>query len=390
MRIGGRCIGVELTGDTARAVVLSPWGRSVTGTAEVPFDPARPAEAVAALRAQLGQPATVVLAVGYAHLYLNAVRLPPVSRAQRLAIVGLEPDRFFPVAGRLAIALLADDLACAAEAEPLERWVAAFADWGRIAAVHAAPAAVARAFARTMGTSGAFAVAGELSNGETAIVELDEGRLRGARRLPAGVDVSSASLPPLRGVSPRFVGALGAALGARASLDDQLLSPPLRDRLRRDRMRRRATAAALLAAALLLATCGVDRSRETALRDTEREIGHLSATAAPALTLSARVVAMQRESETSGTSPAAQGDVVQLLAALSERLPRDATVLALSVDGDEWRIDGRASNAAAIVPALDADPRFGAVRLAGPTSRFTEGARTYESFSVAFRAGTAR
>lgn len=386
MRLGGRAIGVELTGDTARAAVLSPWGRNVTGTAEVPFDPARPGESVAALRAQLGQSANIVLAVGYAYLHLNAVRLPPVSRAQRLAIVGLEPDRFFPVSGRLAIALLADDLACAADAESLERWVAAFAEWGRVSAVHAAPAAVARAFARTMGSSGAFALEGELSNGETAIVELDEGRLRGARRLPAGVDVSSAPLPPLRGVAPRFVAALGAALGARASLNEQLLSPPLRDRLRRDRMLRGARTGALFAAALLLTTWGIDRSRDAALGDAEREIGSLSARAAPSLALSARVATMQRESETSGATLAGQGDALQILAALSERLPRDATVLALAADGNEWRIDGRATNAAAIVPALDADPRFSAVRLAGPTSRFTEGSRTYESFSVAFRA----
>ena len=87
-------------------------------------------------------------------------------------------------------------------------------------------------------------------------------------------------------------------------------------------------------------------------------------------------------------------DPLAVLAALSARLPRDATVLDLTAAGGEWRIEGRAANAAAVVPALDGDPRgagprLADVHLAGPTTRFTEGRRAYESFSVAFRVGVA-
>jgi hypothetical protein len=75
-----------------------------------------------------------------------------------------------------------------------------------------------------------------------------------------------------------------------------------------------------------------------------------------------------------------------VIAALGERLPRDVTVLNARAIGDEWRIDGTATNAAAILPALDGDPRFVDARFLAATSRFREGGKTYESFSLAFRA----
>jgi hypothetical protein len=57
---------------------------------------------------------------------------------------------------------------------------------------------------------------------------------------------------------------------------------------------------------------------------------------------------------------------------------------------NEWRIDGTAMNAAAILPALDGDPRFADARFLAATSRYREGGKTYESFSLAFRANAGR
>ena len=79
-------------------------------------------------------------------------------------------------------------------------------------------------------------------------------------------------------------------------------------------------------------------------------------------------------------------DPLRVLAALGERLPRDVTVLNARAIGDEWRIDGTATNAAAILPALDGDPRFVDARFLAATARYREGGKTYESFSLAFRA----
>ncbi len=381
--------GVELTGDAARAVARS-WRGSVIGMAEVPFDPARPADAVTALRAQLGEVSSISLAVGYAHLHVKAVRLPPVSQAQAVAILALEPDRFFPVSAATAIALAAPELACAADAASLERWVAAFDTWARVAAVHAAPAAAARALADGATEHAAIEIPGELEEGETALVEMDRGRLAGARRVPAGVIVATAPMPVLLGVPPRFAVAAGAALGAAAPLHDQLLSPPLRMAFGRDRARRTARATAALAMAMIFAVWALDHARARTLERTVLTIAQLADSAAPALALAGRLSALAREAQTSRASLAGPPDPLQVLAALSERLPREATVLALAADGDLWHLDGRTSNAAAIVPALDADPRLADVQLAGPTTRFTEGSRAYESFSVSFRAAEAR
>jgi hypothetical protein len=77
---------------------------------------------------------------------------------------------------------------------------------------------------------------------------------------------------------------------------------------------------------------------------------------------------------------------LRVLAALGERLPRDVTVLNARAMGDEWRIDGTSTNAAAILPALDGDPRFADARFLAATARYREGGKTYESFSLAFRA----
>jgi hypothetical protein len=374
-------LGVELTADTARAVLETGGSGRVV---EVPFDSARPELAVATLREAYGRVGAVALAVGYAHLYVTAPRLPPVAPAQRVAILALEPDRFFPVSGPAAVAL-AGDTAFAADAAAVERWVAAFSAWTRVAAVHAAPVAIAHA----VDEEGTFVVPDEM-DGETAVVVLARGTrtgaLAGARRVPAGVAVDAPPLPPpARGLPPRLAAAVGAARWADAAPHDQLLTPTLAARARAERTRRTATAAAACAAALLFALWGADQARERTLARTEAAVARAADSARTARDLFGRLTALDRGLAAAQGAGRSALDPLAVLAALSARLPRDATVLNLTAAGDEWRIEGRAANAAAVVPALDRDPHLSDVHLAGPTTRFTEGRRAYESFSVAFR-----
>lgn len=377
-------LGIELTHESARAVAISPLSGAVVGFAEVAFDPANPAAAVRALRATLGDTGSISLAVGYAYLHLNAVRLPPVPSNERAAILALEPDRFFPVSGSVAVGLIGEGLASATDAAALERWCAAFAEWGAVHAVLAAPSAAAVALAGLSDGSGVFAVPDELSVGESAVVEIRDGRLVGARRVPAAVSLVTTPMPHPRGVDPRFAVAAGAAFGASLPLHEQLLSTSLRARLSADRTRRTSYSWLLVAASLLFVLWSFDHGREQTLRQLQVSVTQLTDSAAGALALQSRLGTLTRA--TPATNASGANDPIQVLAVLSDRLPRDATVLALAANGDVWHLDGRAGSAAAIVPALDADPRVADVRLAGPTTRFTENGRTYESFSIALRA----
>ena len=377
-------LGIALTNDSARAIAVSPLSGAMVGLAEVPFDTANPAAAVVALREQLGETGSISLAIGYAYLYLNAVRLPPVSAGEQAAILALEPDRFFPVSGSVAVGLVGDGLASATDAGALERWVSAFAQWGEVHAVVAAPSAAAIALARLSAGSGVFAVPNELPAGESAVVEIRDGHLTGARRVPAAVSLVSTPMPHPHGVDARFAVALGAVFGSSLPLHEQLLSAPLRARLSNHRARRTLTSWLVVAASLLFALWSFDHARERTLRQLQQSVTQLTDSAGGALALQSRLATLARVTPAANAPTAT--NPIEVLAALSERLPRDATVLALAANGDVWHLDGRAGSAAAIVPALDADARVADVRLAGPTTRFTENGRTFESFSIAFRA----
>jgi general secretion pathway protein L len=71
-----------------------------------------------------------------------------------------------------------------------------------------------------------------------------------------------------------------------------------------------------------------------------------------------------------------------ILAALSEALPDQAWLTALEIDGEGVEITGYADDAAALPPALDAAPAFGAPRFLTPTTRDAAGAR--ERFALGF------
>ncbi len=389
IRTFGPIVGVELTGHVARAVVRPRLGAAPRGNMEDAFDPERPERAVASLRARLGDVGGIAIAIGFAHLELKAVRLPPLDRAEQLRILSLEPDRFFLSEKYTALSLSPNGLACAADGDAVERWVRAFSAWGRVTAVVDAPSALTRALAGVEG-DGALVVPGELTDGGVAVIELSAGLQTGARRVPAGIATEGRPLPAAHGLRPEELTAYGAALAAAAPPEDQILTSSLREAFRRRRLVTSTRRWAAVAAVTILLVVGLDRWRQLAFDRSGREIATLADSAATPLSLLQALAVLDRRETLAGDPSTSLADPLDVLAALSARLPADATVLSLSMIGDEWQIDGRARNAATIVPVLDGGNRFATVRVAGASTRFTENGVTWETFSVAFRARAGR
>jgi hypothetical protein len=378
-------VGVELGGDRVRAVALRVWGKAPRATLELAWDPVRPEEAVARLRAQLGPTRRLALSVGLAFLHPKRVKLPPAPNGERRRMIALEPDRFFPVNGESLVIALPEggDFAFATEAGPLGRWVRAFEEWAPVELVEAAPTSLERSL-EGLRVSGVFLLAA--GPGEQGLVELSGGRFESARRAPHGAAVGSAlPLPKLRGLPGELLCARGAALGVHDALDGMLLSDASAQRIRARRTGRVALAGVSCALALGFALWGLDRSRERVLAAAREEAALLAGQASAATELRAGLAAIDRERDALERIPQAQMDPLVVIASLSDRLPSGATVLSLRVVNNEWQIDGTALDAAALLPLLDSDPRFRDVRFLSASSRFREGERTYETFSIAFR-----
>ena len=374
-------VGVVVTGSHLRAVAVAAWGDRPRASAEVDWDPAHPAAAVAALAGRLGRVGRIALAIDLESLHVKHVDLPPASPRLRRQMVAVEPDRFFPVQDERVVVGLEGSVAVAVEQSILDRWVDAFESWAPVESVEAAPMALARALARTGDGTYAYPLGEE----STGVIELRGGSLEAARNV-VGAAGHAAALPAVAGVAPASLAAWGAALGLDGSLDPMLLSDSQRRTIERRRSRRVAGAAAACALALGFAVWALDRSRDDVLARLAAEQAALERGAAPGAALQAQLATLDREDAMSNAVASTRTDPLRVLAALGERLPRDVTVLNARAIGDEWRIDGTATNAAAILPALDGDPRFGNARFLAATVRYREGGRTYESFSLAFRA----
>ncbi len=380
-------IGLELTYDRIRAVSVARWGRKPNQTFEIRWDPRAPRDAVALLRQHLGEANAVCIAVGLAFLHAKNVQLPPVSSHERRGILTLEPDRFFAIeSSAIVVATRHDsDLVFAADAGLIESWISVFEEWAPVAVVEPAPSSAARGLKIAGVRSGSFQISS--STDEHGIVELANGRVVSARRTDeASSSPKALALPSARGVRGEFLVAYGAANGAEASLDEMLLPA---GELKRARSRRRASVAkagANFSLALVFAIAAFDRSLTRVLEKAQQEIQSLAPRVAGPSAVQSRLAQLDAESSAARTAGTAHSDPVAVLAAISRRLPHDAIVMSVRADGDEWQIDGTARNAANIVPALDADPAFENVRSLSASSRFNEGNKTYETFSVALHA----
>ena len=376
-------VGIELGPARLRATVASAWRDRPVRTHEVPWNPLQPLEGVLALRESLGAVGSVSLAIGLGLLYVKRVELPRSGDAEREQMVALEGERFFAVHEPMVAALApGGEVAFAVESAMLDAWTAAFATWAPVVRVDAAPVALARALGAD--ASGEYHV--DAGANEWGVVALGTGRVRVARRIPAALDETPGrELPDIRGLGGEWSAALGALMGDDASEAGTLASTERRREFRRRRLRRLVTTAMAAAAAIVFAAFAFDRSRQRTLQALEAQVTTLRGAAAPgeaALATRARLAAelsllrRRTDGHTSALGP---------LAAVSNLLPGDVVILTAQATGRNWQIDGTAGDAAALVPLLDRDPRFENVRILSASSRFRDGGRTRETFSIAFR-----
>jgi hypothetical protein len=378
--------GVELTPARIRAVRWNGFG--TPRHCELTWDPLHPREAVERLRAALGGVSAVSVAVGLGFLQVKLVHLPPVAPAERARMLSLEPERYFAERDVPLVVALADasDMAFGAPHDLIASWISAFEEWAPVARVEPAPLALARAVGRN--ATGVFQV--EAAGGEVGVVDLRGGTLRSARRVPQpteepapGDPGSSAVHAPSAEVAN--LTSLGALLGIDEPLTGLLVPEEMGTRLAAQRRGRLVRSVAWLAAALLFAIWGANTRRERTLRDLEARVTATVARAAPANAALQSLLALEAEGETIRRLVRERSDPFSALAALGGALPGDVVVLSAKAAGDEWQLDGTARDAAALIPQLDRDGRFDGVRFLSASSRFREGTRSYETFSLALR-----
>lgn len=382
-----RRVGLELTGDRIRALTVSRWRASPLESFEIKWDPRAPDDAADVLRKHLGAVGGIALSVGVEFLHLKNVRLPPVSTPEKRSILMLEPDRFFAIEGGDVVASVREgsDLVFAADATLVQSWITAFERWAPVENVEAAPVSLARAMSSAGVRDGSFRL--RTATEEYGIMELKGGVLLSARRVSGEVAGDDPKPPPaVRGVEPLFVPALGAVLGADESPDEMLISEAVHARIRRRRVGSVARAAINFALALGFAIAAVDRSRSRLLESLEQEIAAVTPLAAGGASLQTRLAAIDVEVAASQSVIAARANPVAVLAAISRRLPAGATVMSVRADGANWQMEGTARDAGALIPALAADSTFDDVRFLSASSRYRDGNRTYETFSIALRA----
>ncbi len=364
--------GLAVLLDVSRVRVLS---RAGTGAPlDIPWNPNAPADAAARVAVAFGTGASMVLVIGLGFLEVARPELPPMSAADRHALLRRDADRYLPLDGELAIAWT-DGLAFALPAVQLNEWVREFERVGRVEAIATLPQLCAGA-----AESGAFVV--DAGHEERGVVTIHGGRVESVRRIPN----ASGDAPPERALDlPR---ALRAALSfVDAPLTSQLLDTGLFARLQARRGWRMARAAALLAASLLMVGWSAARWRTRERDALVQRVAQLRGDASGAQASAARLASARIEQRLlASTDSALAADVraEAVLARLSTLLPSDAFVQRLEWDGSSWRLDGSADDAPRIVPLLDADAHFANVRIVAASTRFLDAGRQRESFSIAF------
>ena len=380
-------VGVALTADRIYAVTTSRWRDMPEQTFEIKWDPRAPRDAVALLAGHLGEVSAIAMSVGLAFARGKHVKLPAVAAEERRKIMTLEPDRFFAIDSQSIVVSVSNDsdLVFAADASTIESWISAFESWGPVDLVESSAYSLARGLGAGGSRSGNFELPGE--NDERVIVEIADGKVLNSRVAgDSSQTTKAAAVPSVRGVSPEFLPALGAAMGFDAPLDQMLLPAAETRRIRSKRRMGVVRAAVNCALALAFALAALDRSRTRVVEQEQQEIAALISKAEGPSAVQSRLAQMDAESSAAAAAGASHADPVAVLAAISRRLPHDAVAMSVRADGDDWQVDGTATHAAGVVPALDADPLLENVRFLSASSRFSDAGRTRESFSIALHA----
>ena len=335
--------------------------------------PEAPVPMVDALRAEFGAPTALVVIVGLALLEIAEPPLPPVPNDVRVRMLQRDSDRYFALREPAAVAT-DGTIAFAMPSALLASWIDALSAWSPVRAVVTVGEAAALA-----GHDGRWAV--PAGPGSTGHLTIRDGRVQEARRTRGGIADRERTLT----IAELAGGAWRAPAGA---LDLQLLDAPMRERVRRQRTRRWRQSAALAAAALVLLAWSVDHWRGRQLVALQRDAQTLEHATTGARAAQERLVRAQNEQAVIAAADrrAARPDAPPaVLARLGSLLPPDAFIQRLEWNGTEWRIDGSANDAAALVPLLDADAQFVNVRAAAPSTRYLENGRSRSSFSIEFQ-----
>jgi Tfp pilus assembly protein PilN len=381
---------------------------------------------------------SAVLALARALTYTKAVQLPPLPLEDRVKLVAIQPERFFPVSDRALVCDLepgangSPPVAHATESDQLEAVIDALQSRSfRVTAVLPASAALQRAalrgapglsegnwlLVRPEGgglTAHAFQarslrVSRRMEDFETdpegacreiartAACSFEDGapvsevRWSGWSGLPEPIrQVASATLPaPVRDlpelpVASEGLAAYGAALAGLEEAPRPDLMPPT-VRARRRQQGRWITIAcgalALFAALALIWALGQRQERRVARLEAAIQTANTGATAAADArnqlqTLEDRIAAVQRRMEQ-------RAAWLRLLNEISSALPQTAWVGNLAVEpGGDVTLSGYAATASALIPALEATEALDRVEFAAPATRANIGQRELEAFNI--------
>jgi hypothetical protein len=299
-----------------------------------------------------------VLLIDSALLEIAEVNLPPVSEREQRALFRRDADRHVPIEGPVAVTLAAT---LRVDTRPMV--YACSAPW--LIQVQQVIAEVLPVQA-TLALPVALALAKVTSN---------------KKALPTATSAAEGALAALSASAFDW-----RKIPEAAQLSDE----PTEQRLHRMVQRQRVQAIGLAAAAVAVMLWLGNSWRERRLATLEQQAAALVRTAEPAESARDRLVRAQAELGhlAADAQQAAQG-ASAVLARVGERLPSDAFVQRAEWDGAAWRLDGSAINAAALVPRLESDSLLRNVRSLAPSTRFLDGGRPRNSFSIGFVLPTA-
>ncbi len=333
--------------------------------------------ALESVRAEIGDTKSFTLIVGLGWLEVAQPTLPPVNAETARAILWRDLDRHFAIGGDAAL-VVDGAFAMAMPARVLHSCVVALQRIASVTAIVTSPQVTS---AIAAGTQSLTIPAG---TGEIGIAQIAGGALLSLRRVPLALAPTIASSG--RTLSSADIAAAGAAW-KRAPHCAQLFDVALLRDAQRAQARSRWLSIASLAAAALVLAFSAQRAREAQLSGVTDEVSNLTARAAAATAASDRIARARTETAAIDEARTRQraGDApLRVLAALTSVLPRDVVVQRVEWDGEQWRVEGTTDRAPKLVPLLDGDARFTAVRALAPSQRFLDVSRQRETFTIGF------
>jgi hypothetical protein len=380
-------VAIELSGTSLRALRGGRF-QGAASVAEGAWNPEAPLAGVTALQKAVGPADVLVLVLAMDLLHVARVDLPPAPHEARERMLALEPERFFLSDEPLVVALAPEsDVAFAVPRRLLDSWLAAFSAWAQVVRVEPSPVAVGRALGSE--ASGTFML--DAITGARTTMTVRDGRLVLVRSGAEQFMEQEGAPPATRAGVPSEQLAVRGGLEAEDAIQDGTLwSPAHRRGVQRLALRASLTAALAVVAAVILAGTGYDRWRDRTLVALSAEAERLASEAAPAIQSQQRLAALVEEAVVLRDVASRRADPGAALAAIGRALPDDAVLTQATSTDSEWRIDGTVRSAATLVPRLDAAGPFQNVRSLAASTRFLDGQRARETFSVAFRVNPSR